>query len=108
MREHTIECGSGAVIMDQVVGEFGKLIDDDVAIVAGKLGALVVDFLDVAFGSRRADDVAGMWHPVLQPIEALLAHAGGRHRDAPTIADTRNGKAPAPVASSGWPHGSLV
>src|SRR5260370_37006200 len=104
MREHTIECGSGAVIMDQVVGEFGKLIDDDVAIVAGKLGALVVDFLDVAFGSRRGDDVAGMWHPVLQPIEALLAHAGGQQRDAGTIEVTRNGNAAPARSFRGWPR----
>ena len=60
MQEHAIECRAGAVIMDQVVGEFGKLIDDDVALVAGKLGTFVIDFLDVAFGSRRADDVAGI------------------------------------------------
>src|SRR5260370_25879281 len=90
--------------MDQVGGELVNMIDDDVAIVAGKLGALIVDFLDVAFGARRADDVAGMWHLVLQPIEALLAHAGGQHRDAATIEDTRNGNAAAAVVSGGWPH----
>ena len=108
LREHAIEGGAGAVIMDQVVGEFGKLIDDHVALVTRKLGALVVDFLDVAFRSRRADDVGGIRDPFVEPIEALLAHAGGQHGHAAAAQDAGDGNAAAAVVSGGRPHGAIM
>ena len=108
MREHRIEGGAGAVIMDQVVGEFGELIEDDVVRVARKLRALVVDFLDVAFRPRRADDVGRIGHPLLQPVETFLAHARRQHGDTAAAENARNGDAAAAVVSGRRPHGAVL
>src|SRR5215472_15764599 len=102
-----VERGAGAVIMDQVVGEFGELVENDVMLVARELVALVVDFLDVAFRSRRANDIAGIGDPFLQPVEALLAHAGGKHGHAAATQNARYGNAAAAIISGRRPHRSV-
>ena len=94
--------------MDQVVGEFGELIENDVVLVARELGALVVDFLDVALRSRRADDVGGIGNPFLQPVEALPAHAGGQHGHAAAAQNARYGNAAAAIISGRRPHRSVM
>ena len=68
--------------MGEIVGELGKLVEDDVGGVLGERVAGVVDLLDVALRARRPDDVLGLVDPALQPLEALGAHALGQHRDA--------------------------
>ena len=68
---------AGAMIVDQVVCKLGELIEDDVLLVARELRALVIDFLDVAFGARRADDVLGMaTHFCSQSKRSRLMPAG--------------------------------
>src|SRR5262245_9878933 len=108
IREHMIEGGAGAVVMNEVVGEFRELIENDVILVACKLGALVVNLLDVAFGSRRADDVGGIGHPLLQPIEALPAHAGRQHGHATASENARYGDAAPAVVAGGWPDRAVA
>ena len=98
----------GAVIMDEIVGELGELIEDDVLPVARELGALVVDLLDVALGAGRADDVGGLGNPLLQPVEALAAHAGGKHGDAAAAEDARNRDAAAAVIAGRRPDRAVV
>src|SRR5262245_58378591 len=100
--------GAGAVIVDQIIGEFGELVENDVVLVARELVALVVDFLDVAFRSRRANDVAGMGDPFLQPVEALPAHAGGQHGHAAAAQNARYGNAAAAIISGRRPHRSVM
>src|SRR5262249_35259332 len=99
MREHTIECGARAVIMDQVVGEFGKLIDDDITLGVRKLGPFVVVFFALSFRSRRGDDVAGACPHTPQPTEALSAHAGGQPGDAAAVEDAQNSNPATAVVS---------
>src|SRR5690242_18422844 len=60
MREHALKRGARTMIVDQVVGKFRELIEYDVLLVTGELGAFVVDLLDIAFGARRAHDVGGI------------------------------------------------
>src|SRR5262249_60037850 len=93
VRKHAIQCGAGGAIVDQIVRKLGELIDDDVTAIAGELGALVVNFLDVAFGSRRADDVGGITDPLRQPFEALAAHPGGQYRNPAAADNARYGNA---------------
>src|SRR6516162_4774350 len=99
-----VERGAGAMIVDQVVGEFGELVENDVVLVARELVALVVDFLDVAFRSRRANDIAGIADPFLQPVEALPAHTGGQHGHAAATQNTRYRNTAAAIISGGRPH----
>ncbi len=73
-----------------------------------QLGALVVDFLDVALGARRADDVLGLGHPLLEPLETLPAHAGRQHGNAATAEDARNRDAAAAVVAGGRPDRFLA
>ncbi len=89
--------------MNEVIRELGELVEDDVVRITRELGALVVDFLDVAFGAGRANDIGRIADPVAQPIEPLAAHAGGQHRDAATAQDARNGDAAAAVVAGRRP-----
>jgi hypothetical protein len=82
MLEHRVERGSRAVVMNEVVRKFGELVDDHVLAVLFQFSALVVDFLDVALGARRANNVRRIGYPMLQPIEPLAAHACRQHRSA--------------------------
>ena len=102
--EDRVEGRAGAVIVDEVIRELGELVEDDVLRVARELGALVVDLLDVALGARRADDVGRIAHPVLQPVEALAAHAGRQHGDAAAAEDARDRDAAAAVVAGRRPH----
>ncbi len=95
-------------MVDEVVGEFRELIEDDVVLVGGELGALVVDFLDVAFRAGRADDVGGIRNPLRQPVEALPAHAGGQHGHAAATENARYGNAAAAVVSGRRPDRPLM
>ena len=108
MREHAIESRARGVIVDQIVRELGELIEDDVLAVAGELGAFVIDFLDVAFGARRADDIGGIADPLRQPIEALAAHPRRQHGDAAAADDAGYGNAAAAVIPGGWPDRAVL
>src|SRR5674476_1384562 len=55
--EYTVERVPGAVIMDKIIGKFGKLIENHVLLVALELCALVVNLLDVAFRTWRTNNV---------------------------------------------------
>ena len=98
-----LQGGSGAAVMAEIVGELGKLVEDRVGRIALQLVARVVDFLDVALGARRADDVVGVLDPFAQPVEPLGAHPLGQHRHAAHPHDARD-RDPAPaVIASGRP-----
>ena len=97
--EDALQRAAGAQVVDQIIGEFVELVEDHVALLARQLVALVVDLLDVALGTRRAHDVGRVADPVLEPAEALGAHALGQHRDAVATEDARDrDTAPAVVA----------
>ena len=108
MAEDPVERAPGAVIVDEIVGELGELIEDDVLPVARQLGALVVDLLDVALGAGRADDVGRLGNPLLQPVEALAAHAGGKHGHAAAAEDAGNRDAAAAVIAGRRPDRAVV
>ena len=76
--------------------------------VARQLGALVVDFLDVALGARRADDVGRIGDPLLQPVEALAAHAGRQHGHAAAAENARDRNAAAAVVAGRRPDRAVV
>src|SRR4029079_11363636 len=97
-----------AIIMNEVVREFGELIDDDVLAILFKLSALVVDFLDVALGTRRADNVGRIGHPMLEPVEPLAAHASRQHRGAPTAEDAGDRHAPATIVTRRGPNRAVT
>ena len=63
--EYAVERVPCAVIMDEIIGKFGKLIENHVLLIAFELRALVVNLLDVAFRTRRADDVRRIGDPAL-------------------------------------------
>src|SRR3981081_384491 len=84
------ERASGAMIMDEIVGELGELIEDHVLPITRQLGAFIVDLLDVALGPGRADDVGRLGNPLLQPVEALAAHTGGTHGNTAAAEDAGN------------------
>src|ERR1700745_110689 len=86
--------------MDKIIREFGELIDDDVLLVAFQLGALVVYFLDIALGARRAHDVGWISDPAPEPVEPLAAHAGRPHRRAPAARGRSDGPPPHPRSQS--------
>ena len=73
-----------------------------------ELLAAVVDLLDVALGAGRADDVAGLDHPPLEPVEPLAAHALGQHRDAAAAEQPRDRDAAAAVVAGRRPHRALA
>src|SRR5438034_1005680 len=94
--------------MDQVVREFGELVEDDIPLIARKLRAFVVDLLDVALGARRANDIVGIANPLFQPFETLSAHSGRQHGNAPATEDAGDRDPAAAVVSRGWPNGTVV
>jgi hypothetical protein len=97
--EHVQERRPGGEVVGDVVPELRELVEDHVLRVGGELLAAVVDLLDVALRARRPDDVGRIDDPVLQPGEALPAHALRQHGHAPAIHDPRDGDAaPAVVA----------
>src|SRR5215510_7691878 len=108
VREHVVEGGAGAVVMNEVVGEFRELIENDIILVAFELGAPVIYLLDVAFRSRGADDVGGIGHPRLQPVEAFPAHAGRQHGHAAATENARYGDAASAVVAGGWPDRAVA
>ena len=90
---------AGAQPVDQIVPEFAELIEDHVLRVGFQFGALVVDFLDVALGARRPDDVGEVADPVLEPLETLTAHILGQDGDAAAPHDPRDRHAAAAVVA---------
>jgi hypothetical protein len=68
-----------APVVDEVVTELRKLVEDAVASISGQFCALVVNLLEVALGSRSADNVRSVTDPILKPRETLPAHPFGQH-----------------------------
>jgi len=108
MTEDPVERAPGAVIVDEIVGELGELIEDHVLPITRQLGAFVVDLLDVALGPGRADDVGRLGNPLPQPVEALAAHAGGKHGNTAAAEDAGNRDTPATVISGRRPNRTVV
>ena len=102
------ESAPGDGVVGQVVGELVELVEDDVDRVLGQGRAGVVDLAHVALGARRADDVARLGDPALQPREALVAHPRGQDRHAAAAHDARDRHAAAAVVAGGRPHRALA
>ena len=105
--EHALERGAGREVVGDVVPELRELVEDDVVRILGELMALVVDLLDVALGPRRPDDVARLDHPLLEPGEALAAHALGQDGDAVTAEQARDRDTAAAVVAGRRPDGAV-
>ena len=101
--EDALERGAGREVVDDVVPELGELVQDHVLRVLGQLVAPVVDLLHVALGARRPDDVARGRDPLLEPGEALAAHALGEDGDAVAAEQARDGDAAAAVVAGRRP-----
>ena len=99
---------AGAHPVNQIIAELAELIEDDIGRIAVERGAGVVDFLDVAFRSRRADDVARIADPAVEPVEALLAHVLRQHGHAAAAENARNGDAAAAVVAGRRPHRAVA
>ena len=108
MAEHPVECAPGAVIVDEIVGKLGELIEDDILPIARQLGAFIVDLLDIAFGAGRADDVGRLCNPLLQPVEALAAHAGRKDSHTAAAEDAGNRDAAAAIIAGRRPHRTVL
>ncbi len=96
----------GAV--DDVVSELGKLVENDVVRVLRQPVAGVVDFLDVAFGARRPDDIAWIGHPVLEPGEPLGAHSLRQYGNAMTSKNSRDRNPAAAIVSGRRPNRAVA
>src|SRR5690242_5850445 len=94
--------------MNEIIGERGELVENDVLRIALKLRAFVVNFLDVALGAGGSHDVFGMRNPLLQPLEALAAHARRQNGNAAASKDARNRNAAAAVISRRRPDRLLA
>ena len=107
--EHVAERPAGDPVVAEVVAELGELVEHEVARVEGELVAGVVDLLDVRLGAVGADDVLGRVRaPLVEPVEALLAHALGEDGDAAAGHDPADGDAAAGVVAGRRPDGAVV
>ncbi len=96
-------------VVTEVIAELGELVEHEVAGVEGEFVAGVVDLLDVRLGAVGADDVLGrVGAPLVEPVEALLAHALGEDRHAPAGHDPADGDAAAGVVAGRRPDGAVV
>ncbi len=99
----------GHPVVPEVVAELGELVEHEVARIEGELVAGVVDLLDVRLGAVGADDVlGGVGAPLVEPVEALLAHALGEDGDAAAGRDPADGDATAGVVPGRRPDGAVV
>jgi hypothetical protein len=77
--------------------------------VLAKLVAGVVDLLDVRLGAVGADHVVGrVGAPLVEPVEALLAHALGEDGDTAAGHDPADGDAAAGVVAGRRPDGAVM
>ncbi len=102
-----LEGTAGHRPVDEVVPVLAELVEDDVGRVLRQHGAGVVDLLDVALRADRPDDVLGRDHPLLEPVEALLAHPLGEDRHAAAGEDPRDRHAAAAVVAGRRPDRAL-
>jgi hypothetical protein len=92
-----------------VVAELGELVEHEVARVEGEFVAGVVDLLDVRLGAVGADHVVGRIRtPLVEPVEAFLAHALGQDRHTAAGHDPADGDAAAGVVAGGRPDRTVV
>ena len=94
---------SSTGVVRNVIAELGELVEDEIIAVPRQLGASVVNLLDVALRAGGADDVLWRGHPVAQPLETLLTHAGRQYRDPAATEDAGNRDAAAAIIAGRWP-----
>ena len=100
---------AGDLVVAEVVAELAELVEDEVARVLRQQVAGVVDLLDVALRADGADDVLRrVLAPAVQPVEALLAHAGGEDGHTPRRHDAGDGDAAAGVVARARPDGPVA
>ena len=69
---HRCKCTACYFVVAKVVSEFAKLIEDEVLWIFLHFVARIVNFLHVAFRTRRTNDVARVACPAIEPVETLL------------------------------------
>jgi hypothetical protein len=107
--EDVAERPAGDAVVAEVVAELGELVQHEVARVLAELVAGVVDLLDVRLGAVGADHVVGgVGAPLVEPVEAFLAHAFGEDGDAAAGHDPADGDAAAGVVARRRPDGAVV
>ena len=102
--EHVPERPPRDRVVTEVVTEFAELVEHEVARILGELVAGVVDLLHVRLGAVGADHVVvGILTPLVEPIEALLAHALRQDRHPSTGHDAADRDAAPGVVAGGRP-----
>ncbi len=72
-----LDGAAGQLVVADVVPELAELVEDDRVGIPVKLGALVVDLLDVRLRAGRADDVSGeVTQPASQSKRSWLMPSG--------------------------------
>ena len=106
--EHVGQRAAGDLVVTEVVGELAELVEDEVAGIERQFVAGVVDLLDVALGADGPDDVVGRVRtPLVEPVEALLAHARRQDRHAAAGHDAADRDAAACVVAGARPDGAV-
>ena len=107
--EHVTEGAAGDLVVAEVVAELAELVEHEVRRVERERVARVVDLLDVALRADGADDVLGrVVAPLVEPVEALLAHPRGEDRDAAAGHDPADRDAAAGVVAGARPDRAVA
>ena len=69
---HRCKRGARYFVVAKIVTEFTELIEDEVLRIFLHFVARIVNFLHVAFCTRRTNDVARVACPTIEPVESLL------------------------------------
>ena len=91
-----------------MVGKLTKLIEDEVGRVFAHIVARVVNLFDIALGARRANRVAWVACPFIQPVEPLLRHAGWQHGHTTSTHDLADGHTTARIVASRRPNRAVI
>ena len=102
------ERSASDLVVADVVGELGELVEDEVSRILGEHVAGVVDLFDVAFRTRGSDDVSWIGNPGIEPLEPFATHVFGEHGDATALHDATDRHSTAGVVASGWPHSTVA
>src|SRR4051812_8172380 len=96
---------AGDLVMGKVVAELAELVEHEVGRIQCERVARVVDLLDVALGADGLDDVLGRVRaPLVEPVEALLAHPCRKDGDTPAGHDPADGDAAPRVVAGRRPN----
>ena len=71
-----------------MIAELAELVKNKILRVKLHLVACVINFFDVALGSRSAHNVARVAHPFVEPVKSFLRHSGWQNSNATRTHDS--------------------